>query len=67
MPWKPFRKSLDVQLLVMLITYWVIWGIGILGFTLGTKQLQNHLSKRKQAEEALQESAARRRRAANGG
>lgn len=57
-PWGPFRASLWAQLRVTIFAYGGIWGVGMLGFYFGKKQLQNYLSARKQAEEALIEKTA---------
>ena len=53
LPWRPFREALRAQLRVIILAYVGIWAIGILGLYLGKNQLQNYLSTRKQAEEAL--------------
>ena len=55
-PWKPFREALHADLLVSIFAYGVIWVIGMLGLHFVKKQLENYLSERKQAEEALQEA-----------
>ena len=53
LPWAPFRAALRLQLLVIILCYGGIWTIGILGLYLGRKRLQDHLSVRKQSEDAL--------------
>ncbi len=58
LPWTPFREALRSQLIVILLAYGGIWMIGILGLHLGRKRLQNHLSRRRQAEEQLVQSHA---------
>jgi PAS domain S-box-containing protein len=57
LPWRPFREALRSQLRVIILAYAGIWVIGILGLYLGKNKLQNYLSARKQAEEALIEKS----------
>ncbi len=58
LPWTPFREALRSQLIVIILAYGGIWMIGILGLHFGRKRLQNHLSRRRQAEEQLVQSHA---------
>ena len=58
-PWEPFRKALQADLLVNIFAYGGIWVIGMLVLHFVRKQLQNYLSERKQAEETLREEHRR--------
>ncbi len=60
-PWTPYRETLRSELLHHILRYGGIWAIGILGLRLGRKQIDSHISERKQAEKALQTSEARYR------
>ena len=59
LPWRPFRDALWVQLRVTILAYAGIWAIGILGLYFGRNRLQNYLTARNRAEEALRESEKR--------
>jgi len=53
LPWGPFHKALLAQMFVIILTYGLIWVIGLMGLYLGRNQLQHYLSARKQAETAV--------------
>ena len=55
LPWSSYRQGLRSDLLVHGLGYGVIWIIGIIGMVFGKRRLQQLLSERWRAEEALHE------------
>jgi len=58
-PWQPYRQALNGQMAATVASYSAIWGLGLIGCGWARRQLNDHLTERKQRETALQESQRR--------